>query len=399
MNHNMSVFNPGSPDSRLSPLLADYPSGLFSTKFHASCELADRYGLELAIHLVKGLGIAARLDSWRSLDELFGHLKFDKRFRTALVWLLQRLRVAGLLLASQRDGCPVYRLGGKLRAPQLDALRHIGLSIDRDNAATLDLLDAAAAVYPSVAFGEASGEEALFSVASIGLWLRYFSNDNPLYAINNWIAAIAAAKRLAKRPKLCILEIGAGAGSGTEALLKVMTERGLDKCLERYVVTEPNTFFRRRSERELKKRYAAMPVEFASLDIDKPWDEQGVEQGGFHLVYGVNVLHVAQDLAFSLRAAQASLAAGGWMVAGEGMRPFPQQPLWAELMFQILDGFISVSTNTEYRPNPGFLTAEQWQMAFARSEFSHVEVTPDHARIREIYPRFFTGAICGRMDA
>jgi hypothetical protein len=65
-------------------------------------------------------------------------------------------------------------------------------------------------------------------------------------------------------------------------------------------------------------------------------------------------------------------------------------------MFQILESFINVRTDPAIRPNPGFLTAENWRRAFARTGFQHVEVAPEIDRIREIYPHFFTGAICGQ---
>jgi hypothetical protein len=54
-------------------------------------------------------------------------------------------------------------------------------------------------------------------------------------------------------------------------------------------------------------------------------------------------------------------------------------------------------TDPEIRPNPGFLTTDQWRRVFTHAGFERVEVTPDLDRIREIYPHFFTGAICGRV--
>jgi hypothetical protein len=65
-------------------------------------------------------------------------------------------------------------------------------------------------------------------------------------------------------------------------------------------------------------------------------------------------------------------------------------------MFQILESFTEVQTDPEFRPNPGFLTADHWRRAFARAGFDHVEVAPDIDNIREFYPHFFTGAICGQ---
>jgi len=69
------------------------------------------------------------------------------------------------------------------------------------------------------------------------------------------------------------------------------------------------------------------------------------------------------------------------------------------LMFQILDSFTNVQIDPEIRPNPGFLTAEQWRRAFSRAGFNRVTVAPDIDRIREIYRHFFTGAICGQNSA
>jgi len=99
---------------------------------------------------------------------------------------------------------------------------------------------------------------------------------------------------------------------------------------------------------------------------------------------------------FSLNEARSALAADGWLVIGECVRPYDNQPIYPELMFQILDSFTNVQTDPEVRPNPGFLTAEQWRRAFLRAGFGHAEVAPDIDRIREIYPHFFTGAICGQ---
>jgi SAM-dependent methyltransferase len=113
-------------------------------------------------------------------------------------------------------------------------------------------------------------------------------------------------------------------------------------------------------------------------------------------VYGVNVLHVAKDLLFSLRQAGNALAPDGLLLISECIRPCLNQPMYPELVFQILDSFTEVDTHPEFRPNYGFLTADHWRNAFKRAGFEHTEVKPELDRIREIYPHFFTGAICGR---
>jgi SAM-dependent methyltransferase len=359
----------------------------------------ERYSIDLAIDLLGRLDVIDQLGEWRSARNLCHALSFQPRFDFALGWLLERLVETGCI-ETQTDGdSRIYRLQCAPWRPELARLRAIGVEIDCANAPTLDLLDHAASFYPAVARGEKTGEQALFGLEGIPLWLNYFHNDNPTYAINNWPGAVVAADRLATRSALRILEFGAGAGSASEILLRWFHERELLPRIERYLITEPNAFFRRRSQRELSQKFGDLPLEWATLDINLPWDTQGVQPGEFDLIYGVNVLHVAKDLLFSLAQAGGALAAGGWLVIGECVRPYPNQPIYPELIFQILDSFSDVNMNPEFRPTPGFLTADQWRRAFTRAGFERIEVTPPIDRIREICPHFFTAAISSQQAA
>jgi SAM-dependent methyltransferase len=239
----------------------------------------------------------------------------------------------------------------------------------------------------------------LFGSKGIGLWLSYFHNDNLTYTVNNWVAAILASDRLSSCATLRVLEIGAGAGSGSETLLRLLDEKGLLPSIERYLVTEPNSFFRRRAQRELTNRFPGVPLEWGTLDLNLPWSNQIPPPAQFDLIYAVNVLHVSKDLLFSLKQAESMLASDGWLVLGECVRPYPNQPIYPELMFQNLESFIAVRTDPEIRPRPGFLTPEQWRSAFNRSGFVHAAIAPNIEKIRDIYPHFFTGAICGQKPA
>jgi SAM-dependent methyltransferase len=391
----MSSFNPGPPDPRMAELLRDYPDELFSEKFHRSVEWVDRYGLDLVVQIIRQLDAVAPLRSWCSVNRLCRERDFNSCFRNALGWLLERLVEAGYLAAQEEGSTRCYRLRGELPTPDLPTLKRIGLALDPANAATVDLLDAAAAVYPSVAQG-ANGAEALFGMSQIQRWLAYFSNTNPLYAVNNWVAALAVAECMADRPSVRVLEIGAGAGSATEALLHTFTARGLTSRLDRYFVTEPNPFFRRRCEQALKRSYPDLPLEFGTLDMDQSWEQQGAAAGTFDLVYAVNVLHNAHDLLFSLDQARRTLAPAGWLVLGECLRPVAGQPIYIELVFQIMGSFTDVVTDTELRPQPGFLTPICWRQALSQSGLTEIAIQPDPERMRAVYPRFFTGSISAR---
>jgi SAM-dependent methyltransferase len=390
------TFNPRQRDPRLAECLKDYPQALFGENLYQSIELMERYSIDLAIDLLHQLGLIDKLNNWRSANELCRELRFQPRFASAIGWILDRLIETACVQSRVEDGSTLYRLRQLPWPPQLSHLRAIGLEIDRGNAATLDLLERAASLYSIVARGEQSGEQSLFGPQGVPLWLNYFHNANLTYAVNNWVGAALAARCLADRQKLRILELGAGAGSASETLVSWFDERGLLPRIERYLITEPNAFFRRRNQRELSARYPNLPLEWGALDLNASWETQGIISGEFDLVYAVNVLHIAKDLLFSLTQVRFALARDGWLVIGECLRPYPNQPVYPELMFQILESFTDVQTDSEIRPNPGFLTASQWRQVFSRAGFEHIEVAPDVDQIRELYPHFFTGAIGGR---
>jgi SAM-dependent methyltransferase len=393
---NAQTFKVQPSDPRLAEYLKEYPPAVFSERLYQSIELLERYSVEIGVDLARRLNVIDQLSQWRSVDDLCHLLSYQPSFKFALHWILERLVEIDCVEARTDGNIRFYHLARALPQPDLKNLRAVGLQIDPANAATLDLLDHAASLYPAVANGEQSGDRNLLGPQGVPLWLNYFHNDNLTYAVNNWVGAALAAERVSNQRALRILEIGAGPGSASEILLRLFDERGLLPRVERYYITEPNAFFTRCSQRKLARQFPDLPLKWAALNLDLPWSTQGINRGEFDLVYAVNVMHISKDLLFSLNEARWALARDGWLVIGECLRPCVNQPIYPELMFQILESFTNVQTDPEIRPNPGFLTAEQWRRAFTRAGFQRAEVAPDIDRIREIYRHFFTGAICGQ---
>jgi len=382
-------------DERVYPILAQagFSHALFNPRQHRACQLVDLYVLHIAVDLLDRLGLAAALAHPRTVAELLEAQRFVPLFRLPLRWLLERLAAAGVLAREETAGERRYHVPGPLPPVRREELRREALEVDPSYAPTFALLDEAAAVYPRVASGEITGERALFQKAR--LWCAYFSNENGYYALTNRITALVAAAHLAPEGG-AILEAGAGLGSATEALLEVLHARNRLGDVTGYAVTEPVAFFRRRTQRALTTAYPDLPLTFSSLDINRPWTDQGVAAATQQLVWAVNVFHLARDLEATLGEAFATLVPGGWVVLGEGLRPFPGQCVSAEFPFHLLESFVDVETDPEIRPIPGFLTPEEWQRALARAGFAAVETIPDVVRIRDLFPGFFAVVVCGR---
>jgi SAM-dependent methyltransferase len=244
--------------------------------------------------------------------------------------------------------------------------------------------------------GEATGDEILFAPQQLPLWLKYFSNDNLLYSINNLVGAEALSRLVpADGGPFEILEIGGGCGSGAEHNL-----RTLGSSITRYRFTEVAETFARHGERAA--RAAASPstvVESARVDMTTSWEAQGIEPGTFDAVYSVNCFHVAPDLDFVVGEAAKALKPGGAVVVSECVRPTKlARPIHAEIIFDFLDSFTDVATDPVKRPTHGFLTPAAWRATFEAAGLPDVTVLPDVDAIAEEYPDFVVGAVVARRS-
>jgi SAM-dependent methyltransferase len=389
----MSAPTVPPPDPRAYEILAEAGLGadLFNPRQHASCVLVERYALHVTVDVCARLGVLGLLETPRTVDDLCAALAFAPSFGRPLRWLLERLRLAGLLARDHH----AYRLAAPTPEPALERVRAEGLAHDPSYAPAYELLDVVAALYPRVASGEVQAERALFF--RVGLWVAYFSNANGYYALNNRVAARAAVARLPS-PVGTVLEVGAGLGSGTQAFLEALRAAGREADVAAYRMTEPVPFFRRRAERALEAAWPGGPLSVGELDINRPWAAQDIAPGSCTLVWGVNVFHLASRLDDVLSDARAALGTGGWLVVGEGVRPAPDEPVDAELPFQLLDSFHHVVLDPATRPTAGFLTAEAWEAALRRAGFMRIEMVPDVHRLRRHYPGFLAAAFCAQRS-
>lgn len=355
---------------------------LFDDRFVRSCDLIEEYVHRLAVGIARAAGLAEPLREGGTPEAVARAAGLDPVAGPALCdWVLRALAERGVL---DRGPSSVFRLRGPLPEKDPDEIFAEQEAHDPSALPSYRLARIAAAAYPPVMRGEIAGEAALFAADRIASWGEYFSNANPLYAIANAIGAEALAARFPHR-RGTVLEVGGGFGSGASAVLDRLAATGATECVEAYRFTEISPLFLRRGQRSLAAR-PDVPhrVTFGVLDIDRPFAEAGIEPGTVSVVYGVNTLHVARDLPFTLREIRRALAPGGLVLAAECMRPFAERTVYVELVFVLLEAF--------RRPGGGFLTPEEWKSAFDAAGFENSFVWPDLAAIRPHYPSFVVAA-------
>jgi len=370
---------------------------LFSDTFVRSCELLEEYVARLAGAVFRSTGLERACKDAVTVDEaIIGAGLVPGIARVPAAWLLGMLAARGWVnLIDSAGGTVRYRTLLPSPLPDADAVLAEQTERDARCLPSYRIVALAAERYPAVLRGEISGEQALFDPEGISAWLRYFSNANPLYAVTNAIGAVAAERALPPGGG-AVLELGGGFGSGAEALLARLEATGRGAEVSSYRLTELVAMFLRRADKALRARFPGFPLAFGALDINRPFSEGGVAPGSVALVYGVNVVHVARDLAATLGEIRAALARNGALVLAECVRPFPGQPIYVEFVFNLLGTFRDAVLVPEWRPNGGFLTPEQWTAALAANGFTDVRVFPDISTIRQEIPQFVVAAISAR---
>ncbi len=260
----------------------------------------------------------------------------------------------------------------------------------------LKLVDVAAAGFPGFLSGEAEGRSILFSPAALDLWESYFDTLNPFYQPVNRLAAGAAAEAMeaVEGEALTVLEVGAGCGSASATLLEELSGRPPG----RYVVSDvsPNFLRKARSRLEGIPEAERTGVEFRLLDMNRPSESWRLPEGGFHLIFAVNVLHCVRDPVGTLSSLRTHLRPGGALVLGEGLRPERGRPVHPEFIFQLLDEFRDVAVNPAVRPSWGFLDGRGWQSVLAQAGFEELTFIPDVEMFTRTYPEHTIAAIVAR---
>jgi SAM-dependent methyltransferase len=389
-----------SRTEEISSLLARIPDRsireLFSTEFILCCEEFDRFTTAMVLRLVQELAMTEALDRGATALEIVAEKGWAPRAEVPIGWFLRKLQEEGILERIGDGRQARYRARGPLPVPDPDGAEARARAIDPGSMPPFAVVRAMVEHVPEFLRGEKTGEEILFAPHRLPLWFDYFSNSNLLYQINNRLGAEAVARALPLSGPATIVELGGGSGSAALALFERLARDAAVSRIGRYVFTEIVPTFLRRAERAIKALDPPPPVEFLRLDMDRDFQDQGLAAESADVVYAVNTVHIARDMAATLERIRRTLAPGGVAVFSECVRPFPGQPIYVEFVFNFLENFTGVATDPATRPNHGFLTPADWRRALAAAGFQNPQVLPDVEELARHYDAFFVAAVSAR---
>lgn len=275
-------------------------------------------------------------------------------YRRLVALLLTGAEKHGLV---QRNGTERWRITAKVEPERVfvDAIRDLP-----EHAMTLAVYGRAGMHLADVLCGSCDPLELLLSDSDRHMieWLyANFPGDRLLIHAAAEIMKTVPLNWPADRP-LRVLEVGAGTGATTAALLG-----GLPAERTQYVFTDVTAAFFPRA----RKRFTAYDfVDYRALDLDRDPADQGFDPEAFDIVVASNVLHATKDLCATLARIRELLAVDGQLLMLESHDALALAPC-----FGLLEGFWSF-TDTTLRNESPLLDTPQWIKVLHESGFSNV---------------------------
>src|SRR5262245_13350056 len=226
-----------------APLLPPTLREVFDPRMGLAHMLFGEYVLRLTAQVVREVRLDVAPPEWMTVEQLAAKAGLEPRCSVVPVqWMLRHLAARDLFKHEQGRFMPAGAL------PVSDAAEVLAAQKGHDAAClpSYAVAETAARDYPAFLRGQRAGEEILFAPARLPLWTHYFSNDNPLYAVNNRIGALAMETWI-DLGRATILELGGGLGSGTAAVLQGLDAAGRLDRIEAYRFTELVPPFLRRA--------------------------------------------------------------------------------------------------------------------------------------------------------
>lgn len=328
----------------------------------------ERLTNALTTRTLQQLGAFKQADTSLSADEILQRCSIQPIYKNLLRRWLTRL-AANDLLKVEGTRFVAHRPFDLWQVkPQLESVREVF----SDQPRFMEYIERCGNMLAEVLTGRQTALETLFpgGASELAEWLY------GEFSVSRYISGIAASAVSAlgsaqvEEAPLRILEIGAGTGGTTGAVLRSLPPRPTE-----YWFTDVSEFFFLRA----KERFAEFPsVQYGLLNIEHPPQGQGFAPHSFHAVVATNVLHATRNLDTTLSHVLQLLTSGGLLVLSEVTRELA----WYDITTGLIEGWQSFEDG--WRNDSPVLSAEKWAEVLKSSGFEEIEVLPQRGSVAEV---------------
>ena len=161
-----------------------------------------------------------------------------------------------------------------------------------------------------------------------------------------------------------VLEIGAGTGGMTQAILPILPSERTE-----YVFTDLSHMFLLKAQ----QRFAKFPfVQYKIMDIEQNPEEQGFDLNTFDIIIASDVIHATRNLSVSLGHAQQLLASEGVLV----MLEVTNSPVYLDFIFGMTEGWW-LYEDLDIRTEHATMSSDKWKAVLESNGYSDVACYSD----------------------
>ena len=260
----------------------------------------------------------------------------------------------------------LLREGDLLRAvappaiADLTAERHRLAEEQPELAPFLTLLSACIDGLPKLLTGQITATEVMFPDGRMDLVEPIYKGNRLADHFNTILADGVAMLSARHGGPVRVLEVGAGTGGATTAILRTCSRTQAD--IE-YHYTDISVGFVTAGRQNFGTRHDFM--RFATLDIERDPSAQGFAAGSFDIVVASNVLHASRDIAVALGHVAQLLRPGGFLLLSE----VTALQDYATLTFGLTDGWWAFQDASRRIANAPLLDVALWRQVLMDAGF------------------------------
>lgn len=343
------------------------PLDLNAASYPAKWALLARITRAQAVQTLREAGLFRQAGERHDVAEVLERSGIRSTYRHLIERWLRSLARHGAL----REEGAAFVGDRPLPDPELEALWAQAEGEFADNRPLFDYVRHCGTLVSRVLTGRESPLETLFPGGSFDLALGLYERSTTMRYINQ-LAAAALERLGALAPPgrtLRVLEVGAGTGGTSSALLPV-----LPAARRRYRFTDVSDVFLAQA----RERFEGLPgVEFGLFNLDEDLPGQGLAAGSFDVIVSANAVHAVKDLRAALGRLHALLAPGGMLVLVESTVHFD----YFDMTTGLIEGWQHFAD--DLRGDNPLLAPPVWLQALRDAGFHEASAWPPAGSVAE----------------